>query len=99
MTGVQTCALPISMDSQEEKMQIMLEIKSKLLALKDMIPAIKTIEVGINENPNESFDIALISEHENWDALKTYRDDPNHVAVAQFIGKYREERACADFVF
>ena len=87
------------MESVETKKEIMELIKSKLLALKLMVPAIETIEVGINENPSESFDIALISTHKDWDALKEYRDDPNHVEVAKFIGQYREERACADFTF
>ena len=48
------------MESAEVKMQIMQEIKSKLLGLKEVVPAIESIEVGINENPNESFDIAQI---------------------------------------
>lgn len=87
------------MNSPEEKMKIMEEIKSKLLNLKSLIPAILSIEVGINSNPKESYDIALISEHKDWDGLAEYRDDPNHVAVAQFIAQYREARACADFVF
>ena len=87
------------MESADVKMQIMQEIKSKLLGLKEVVPAIESIEVGINENPNESFDIALVSTHKDWDALRSYRDDPNHVAVAKFIAGYREERACADFTF
>ncbi|MEG1616474.1 MAG: Dabb family protein [Bacteroidales bacterium] len=87
------------METPELKMEIMLEIKTRLEGLKAVIPAIHSIEVGINANPKESYDIALISEHQDWDALATYRDDPHHVAVAQFIAQYREERACADFVF
>ena len=87
------------MDSPEEKMRIMLEIKSKLEGLKELIPAILSIEVGINQNPKESFDIALITTHADWEGLSAYRDDPKHVAVAQFIGQYRESRSCADFEF
>ncbi|MGL4292930.1 MAG: Dabb family protein [Bacteroidales bacterium] len=87
------------MNSPEEKMAIMVEIKQKLEALKDVIPAILSIEVGINANPKEEYDIALISTHADWDGLAKYRDDPKHVEVAQFIGKYRLSRSCADFEF
>ena len=85
--------------SVEEKQNVMLQIKEKLEGLKEVIPAIKSIEVGLNQNPNESFDIALITTHDDWDGLAAYRDDPQHVAVAQFIGQYRESRSCADFEF
>ena len=87
------------MDSDAEKMSIMLEIKQKLEGLKAEIPAILSIEVGINQNPKETYDIALISTHADWDGLAAYRDDPKHVAVAQFIAQYRESRSCADFEF
>ncbi|MEG1585526.1 MAG: Dabb family protein [Bacteroidales bacterium] len=87
------------MESSKEKMCIMLEIKQKLEGLKEVVPAILSIEVGINENPKENYDIALISTHADWDGLAAYREDPHHVEVAQFIAKYREARSCVDFVF
>lgn len=86
------------MDSAEAKMEIMLEIKRKLEGLKALVPAILSIEVGINQNPKEEWDITLISEHADWDGLAAYRDDPHHVSVAQFIAQYRESRACVDFI-
>lgn len=85
--------------SAEEKQDIMQQIKEKLEGLQAVIPAIKSMEVGLNQNPNEVFDIALITTHEDWNGLAEYRDDPNHVAVAQFIGQYRDSRSCADFEF
>lgn len=87
------------MSTPAEKMEVMQEIKRRLEGLKETVPAIETIEVGINANPKEEFDIALVSTHADWDALAAYRDDPNHVEVARFIGQYREARSCADFEF
>lgn len=83
----------------QEKAHIANEIKSRLLALKVTVSAIAKIEVGINQNPAEAFDIALVSEHKDWNALAEYRDHPDHQAVAKFIGQYREERSCVDYEF
>ena len=87
------------MNSPEKKMAIMKDIKSQLLALKDVVTAISKIDVGINQNPKENYDIALISEHKDWDALAEYRDHPAHQKVAKFIAEYREARSCADYEF
>ena len=87
------------MNTAEEKMEIMQTIKNKLLALKETVPAILKIEVGINQNPKEDFDIALISEHADWNGLAEYRDHPDHQEVAKFIALYREARSCADYEF
>ena len=40
----------------------MREFKSALEALKDKIPFLRFIEVGINENPKEDFDMCLVTE-------------------------------------
>ncbi len=83
----------------KQKAEVANEIKSRLLALKDTVSAISKIEVGVNQNPAEAFDIALITEHKDWAELAEYRDHPDHVAVAKFIGQYRAERSCADYEF
>lgn len=85
------------MESQEQKQAIMVEIKNKLEGLKELVSAIHSIEVHLNQNPKETYDICLISEHLDWDALEAYRVNPHHVEVASFIAQYRESRACADF--
>ena len=85
------------MKTPEQKQAIMVEIKEKLMGLKALVPAIHSIDVRLNQNPRETYDICLISEHNDWDALEAYRVDPHHVEVANFIALYRESRACADF--
>ena len=85
------------MESAQEKQAVMEEIKRRLESLTAVVPSIKSMEVGLNQNPREQFDIALITTHDDWDGLYAYRDHPAHVEVAQFIAQHRESRSCADF--
>jgi len=73
--------------------------KEKLLALKEKIGVIKYIEVGINDPKaaQDNFDIVLITEFENFNALSVYQKHPEHVKVAGFIMKIKDTRACVDF--
>jgi len=81
--------------NKEENKVIM---KGKLLALEGIIPEIKYIEVGLNVNPTDAaYDIVLISHFENEEDLKTYANHPEHVKVAEFIGKVRKERVVVDY--
>ncbi len=82
----------------EEKDEKISEIKSALLALKTKLNFLRHIEVGINTNPAESFDLALITEFDNMEDLQRYAVHPDHVAVAKIIGEVKENRACVDFV-
>ncbi len=74
------------------------KIKEKLEALKIKIKEIKTIEVGINQyDSKQSCDIVLHSEFETWDDLDLYKKHPEHIRVAEFIGKARTERLFVDY--
>jgi len=76
-------------------------IKNELEALKNLIPEIRLIEVGINssEAPEGNFDIALNSEFDTMADLDTYQVHPEHKRVAAYIGKVRTDRACVDYEF
>jgi len=76
-------------------------IKSELENLKNLIPQIRMIEVGINspEAPVVNFDIALNSEFDSMAELETYQEHPEHKRVAAYIGKVRTDRACVDYEF
>lgn len=85
------------MESAEAKQAVMQEIKRRLEGLVGVVPSIRSMEVGLNQNPRETFDIALTTTHDDWDGLFAYRDHPAHVEVAKFIGEHRESRSCADY--
>ena len=83
--------------STEEKTTKLNEIKSGLLNLKGLVSELQSIEVGINENPKEQFDIALTTTHLSMDDLQAYAVHPAHVAAAGIIATAKESRACVDY--
>ncbi len=76
-----------------------LKIKTMLEGLKDKIVQIVKLEVGINLNDSAmAFDAVLISEFEDLDKLEIYKNHPEHVKVADFVAKVRQDRAVVDYV-
>jgi hypothetical protein len=75
-------------------------IKSELENLKEFIPEIIKIEVGINipNAPKTDHDIALYSEFASFETLDIYQEHSQHKRVASFIGKVRTNRAAVDYV-
>ncbi|MDD6210790.1 MAG: Dabb family protein [Bacteroidales bacterium] len=84
--------------SADEKMAKMQEIKSGLENLKGIIKELRSIEVGLNCNPNEKWDIVLVTTFDNMEDLDTYANHPDHLAVGKIIGPVKNDRACVDFV-
>ncbi len=72
-------------------------IKESLENLTQFIPELKKIEVGLNSNPNEKYDLALTTEFDNWESLKIYAEHPEHLKVGAVIRKTLELRACVDY--
>ena len=74
-------------------------IKFELENLKNIIPEILKIEVGINcpNTPKTDYDIALYSEFESFKTLDAYQEHPEHKRVAAYIGKVRINRAAVDY--
>ncbi|OEG00045.1 stress responsive protein [Vulcanibacillus modesticaldus] len=74
-------------------------IKAELEALKQEIQEIKSIEVGINspKAPNSNYDVVLISEFEDFEALNRYATHPSHLRVGEFIKKVVNSRVAVDY--
>lgn len=74
-------------------------MKEKLEALKGMIPEIGLIEVGLNiYSSDAAYDVVLYSEFRDEAALKAYQVHPEHLKVADFVGKIKEERFFVDYL-
>lgn len=74
------------------------EIKEMLDALPSKIPCIKRFDVGINAVPSDaSDDLVLVSEFESLEDLQSYAAHPEHVRVADVIGKARLTRNAVDY--
>ena len=83
-------------NSKEENAKLM---KQKLEALKSKIPEIGVIEVGINAIPSDAaYDVTLYCEFKDEAALKTYQVHPEHVKVAEFVGKINDNRVVVDYL-
>lgn len=76
-------------------------IKAELESLKQFIPEIIKIEVGINvpNAPKTDYDIALYSEFESFESLDVYQEHPEHKRVAAYIGGVKTSRAAVDYVW
>jgi len=75
------------------------KIKADLEALKGKIPQIRHIEVGINCIPGDAaYDIAIYSEFADEKDLAIYAKHPEHLKVAEFVGKVRESRVVVDYI-
>jgi hypothetical protein len=82
--------------SKDENLQ---ELKILLESLREKIPVVRCLEVGINMGKSASAsDIALYSEFDDMQALEDYRLHPEHVRVVEFIDKVCSERRVLDYV-
>ncbi len=81
------------------KIELCNRIKNELEGLKEVIPQLNKIEVGINkpDAPQGNYDLALYSEFDSMKALDDYQVHPEHQRVAAFIGKVKTGRACVDY--
>ena len=85
---------------KEDQRENMLVFRDRLLALRDKIPEIREMEVGININPSErSFDAVLVSVFDSMEALRSYSVNPLHVAVSDFCKTIRTQSASVDYEF
>lgn len=86
--------------SETEKIEVIAELKEKLLALKGKIAELKYIEVGENyELDSKSYDLALLSHFNSVEDLDKYRVHPEHLKVVERIGQTTVARAAVDFNF
>lgn len=75
-----------------------LRMKEKLHTLKDKIPEMKNLEVGINicESP-DAYDIVACSEFISIDDLKVYQKHEEHQNFIKSINGIRETKKVVDY--
>ncbi|MEO7017562.1 MAG: Dabb family protein, partial [Leifsonia sp.] len=63
------------------------------------IPEILALEVGVNGvNSEANYDVVMISDFEDEDAIKRYLVHPEHEKVASYIKSVVDVRSAVDFV-
>jgi hypothetical protein len=74
------------------------KLKELLEGLKEKIPEIIQLEVGINISLSEgAYDVALVSEFEDEKALDRYQHHPEHKKATEFVSKVRQDRVVLDY--
>jgi len=71
--------------------------KQALEALPSQIDVLQSIEVGINQNPAEDWDVVLTAVVPTMADVATYATHPAHVAAASLIAPVKQSRACVDY--
>ena len=85
--------------SEAQRLELSRQFKAALEALPAQIEVLQSIEVGINENPSETWDIVLTAIVDTMDDVAIYAKHPAHVAAAAIIAEHKECRACVDYSF
>ena len=83
----------------EQKQVVMHNFKDAIEALPASIPWIRKIEVGLNVNAKEKWDIALYSEFDSLEDMERYATHPKHLLASGLLSDVKDERACVDYQF
>ncbi|MDE7407835.1 MAG: Dabb family protein, partial [Muribaculaceae bacterium] len=75
------------------------KFKDALMALPEQIDVLQSMEVGLNENPTEDWDVVLTAVVPTMADVAVYAKHPAHVAAASIVGPLKESRACVDYEF
>ncbi len=71
--------------------------REAVMALPSKIPGIKSIEVYLNENPCESYDLMIHACFDTHEDLVTYSLHPAHLEAVSVIKNVIASRACIDY--
>lgn len=82
----------------QERHECASKFAEALLALPSQIDELKSIEVGINENPAETWDLVLTATADSLEDVAKYSAHPAHVAAVKIIAPYKDARACVDYI-
>lgn len=85
--------------SAGERLRVAEEFRSALMQLPGVIPVLRSMEVGINQNPTEEWDVVLTAVVPTMADVEVYAKHPAHVAAAAIVGPHKAARACVDYEF
>ena len=83
--------------SPSERLELAQRFRDALVELPSKIDVLKSIEVGLNQNPAETYDVVLTAVVSTLDEVGIYAKHPAHVAAAGIIGGHVEVRAWVDY--
>lgn len=80
-----------------ERRAVAESFRDALLALPAQIEVLQSMEVGIKENPAESWDVVLTATVPTLADVDVYARHPAHVAATALLSGHKESRACVDY--
>ncbi len=80
-----------------ERKMVARKFADALLNLPAEIEPLVSMEVGLNENPAEEWDLVLTAIVEKMEDVEVYAKHPAHLAAASIIADWKEARACVDY--
>ena len=83
----------------DERRAVAESFKKALLALPEQIDCLESMEVGINENPAEDWDVVLTAVVPTMADVERYAKHPDHVAAAGLLAGHKDSRACVDYEY
>ena len=81
----------------EERLEVAERFRDALLSLPAQIPVLRSMEVGINSNPAEDWDVVLTAVVDSLEEVDIYAKHPAHVAAASLLAGHKDSRACVDY--
>ncbi len=85
--------------TREERLRVAAAFRDALLELPAVIDCLQSMEVGINENPAEDWDVVLTAVVPTMEDVAVYANHPAHVAAAGLLAGHKDSRACVDYEF
>lgn len=82
-----------------ERLEVVTRFKEALLALPENIDVLRSMEVGINQNQAEEWDVVLTAVVPTMADVAVYANHPAHVAAASLLAGHKEARGCVDYEF
>lgn len=83
--------------SVEERKNVAEKFAQALISLPEKIEELISMEVGINENPAETWDLVLTATAASLEDVAKYSAHPAHMTAVQIIAPFKDSRACVDY--
>ena len=74
------------------------DVKEKYESLLGLVPGLKSIEVGVNQNEGKtSYDAVMMADFETWEDLAAYKADDMRDNVIEYVKTIAEVRAKVEY--
>lgn len=83
----------------EERKEVAGKFRDALMALPGQIDVLRSMEVGLNENPDETWDVVLTAIVDKMEDVEVYAKHRAHVAAAGLLAGHKELRGCVDYEY